>query len=98
MTEPTWEDALEVVVGFLEAPPKPDSDEGRRFDEALVRVLAGAPSPLAEPGEAAPALDPGLRQRLDDLAKRRAGHNPFGDHPDGIGPTLGMNLGEVSRG
>jgi len=94
MIEKSWEDALEIVVGFLEAPPEPDSDEGRRFDEALARVLAGAPTPLAETDETAPALDPGLRQRLDDLARRRAGHNPFGDYPDGIGPTLGMNLGE----
>jgi hypothetical protein len=94
MIEQSWEDALEVVVGFLEAPPEPDSDAGRRFDQALTRVLAGAPKPVKEDFEAAPALDLGLRQRLDDLSRRRAVHNPFGDHPDGIGPTLGMNLGE----
>lgn len=94
MSQQSWEDALEVVVGFLEAPPEPDSDAGRRFDHALARVLAGAPTPMTDDHGAAPTLDPGLRQRLDDLARRRAGHNPFGDHPDGIGPTLGMDLGE----
>lgn len=95
MTTQSWEDALEVVVGFLEAPPEPDTDEGRRFDEALGRVLAGAPTPLADAPDEAPALDPGLRQRLDDLVRRRASRNPFGDHPDGIGPTLGMDLGKA---
>lgn len=97
MTEPSWEDALEAVVGFLDAPPHPDSEQGRRFDEALLRVLAGAPSVSADNDEPRIELDPSLRRRLDDLAKRRAGGNPFGVHPDGIGPTLGMDLGPSSR-
>ncbi|HWU14835.1 MAG TPA: hypothetical protein VN157_12600 [Caulobacter sp.] len=95
MSDRTWEDALESVVAFLEAPPPPNSDEGRAFDEALRRVLAAAPSEgLEGPAEedAAAGLDSDLRARLDDLALRRAGANPFGDHPDGIGPTLGMDL------
>lgn len=98
MTEPTWEDALEVVVGFLEAPPHPDSEEGRRFDEALLRVLAGGPASSRGKDTAPTGLDPSLRRRLDELAERRAGHNPFGVHPDGIGPTLGMDLGPSGRG
>jgi hypothetical protein len=90
-----WEDALEVVVAFLDDPPAADTDEGRRFDEALFRLLAAAPSrghDAVSDGEPAPRLDAGLRARLDDLARRRAESNPFGDHPDGIGPTLGMDL------
>jgi len=90
----SWEDALEVVVGFLEAPPEPDTMEGRRFDAALLRVLAGGPDPADGPEPEKPTLDPGLRERLDALVQRRAARNPFGDHPDGIGPTLGMNLGQ----
>ena len=95
MTQASWEDALQIVIDGLEAPPHPDSQEARRFDQALRQVLAGAPAPRGDADEAPPALDPGLRQRLDDLAKRRARHNPFGDHSDGIGPTLGMDLGDA---
>jgi hypothetical protein len=96
MSQSAWEDALETVVAFLEAPPPPNSEQGRVFDEALRRVLAATPSAgLEDPSgdEAAAGLDQGLRARLDDLARRRAPANPFGDHPDGIGPTLGMDLG-----
>lgn len=95
MSQLDWEDALETVVGFLESPPSPDTDAGKRFDQALMRVLAGAP-PVAEPASglepAAAALDASLRARLDDLARRRVPHHPFGDYPDGIGPTLGMDV------
>lgn len=89
-----WEDALEVVIGFLDAPPDVDSPEGRRFDEALRHVLSSAPTPHPQAPEAPAGLDAGLRARLDDLARRRARPNPFGDHPDGIGPTLGMDVGK----
>jgi hypothetical protein len=95
MTHLDWEDALEIVVGFLDSPPDPDTDDGRRFDQALFRVLAGAPTTeqdgAAQP-DATAGLDASLRARLDDLARRRAPANPFGDHPDGIGRTLGMDL------
>ncbi|SFI60987.1 hypothetical protein [Caulobacter sp. UNC279MFTsu5.1] len=97
MAHVDWEDALEIVVGFLEAPPAADTEDGKRFDQALLRVLANAPTADHDDGAAAPAdsvagLDEGLRARLDALARRRAHANPFGDHPDGIGPTLGMDL------
>lgn len=97
MIDTGWEDALETVVGFLDDPPAPDSPEGRAFDQALARVLAAAPSIDVERSpetEAATGLDASLRARLDDLAKRRAPAHPFGDHPDGIGPTLGMDVGK----
>jgi hypothetical protein len=95
MTHLDWEDALEIVVGFLESPPEADTEDGKRFDQALLRVLAGAPGgdhDGAMQVDAAAGLDASLRERLDDLARRRAHANPFGDHPDGIGPTLGMDL------
>lgn len=95
MTHLDWEDALEIVVGFLEAPPEADTEDGKRFDQALFRVLAGAPAAGqdgATQTTATAGLDADLRERLDDLARRRAHANPFGDHPDGIGPTLGMDL------
>lgn len=95
MVDQAWEEALEMVVAFLDAPPAPGSDNGQRFDKALRRVLAGGPTQLTDVAEAAAVLDPGLRARLDDLAQRRVGHNPFGEHPDGIGPTLGMDLGKA---
>jgi hypothetical protein len=34
-----------------------------------------------------------LRRRLEAAARRRNGSHPFGEHPDGIGPTLGMDVG-----
>jgi len=95
MNETGWEEALETVVGFLGDPPAPNTPQGKVFDEALVRVLAAAPSAEREPlssTDAAAGLDDGLRARLDALARRRAESGPFGDHPDGIGPTLGMDL------
>jgi len=97
MTHDHWEDALEAVVAHLEDPPHPESPAGRSFDEALRRVLAAAPSAGHEsPSEAdtVAGLDDSLRARLDDLARRRAPAHPFGDHPDGIGPTLGMDVSE----
>lgn len=95
MSHLDWEDALEVVVGFLESPPEAHTEEGKRFDQALLRVLAGAPAASQDAGtpvDATVGLDASLRGRLDDLARRRAHANPFGEHPDGIGPTLGMDL------
>lgn len=97
MPHPDWEDALETVVGVLDSPPQADTEAGKRFDEALRRLLASAPTAGQDDGVAAPTgglagLDEGLRARLDALARRRGHTGPFGDHPDGIGPTLGMDL------
>ncbi|MGH1560165.1 hypothetical protein ACRAWD_26010 [Caulobacter segnis] len=36
-------------------------------------------------------LDDDFRSRLEKVAQQRGG-NYFGDHPDGIGPTLGMDV------
>lgn len=94
MSDTEWEAALEAIIAFLQDPPAPDTAEGRHFDAALQRVLASAPVISEEALEESPTagLDPGLRQRLDALARRRSGDKPFGEHPDGIGPTLGMDL------
>ncbi len=42
------EGALEVVVAFLDDPPAVDTEKGRRFDEALRRLLAAAPSAVPD--------------------------------------------------
>jgi len=91
----TFEDALETVTTWLEAPPPSGSPEEARFLAAIERVLAepGGPEASAEQTAAIEDIvrvDDDLRQRLAKLAGDR--RNPFGDHPDGIGPTLGMNL------
>ncbi len=96
MSDTDWEEALETVIAGLEHPPEPGTGAGRDFDAALRRVLAGAPAAshgASSVADVVTGLHPGLRERLDDLARRRTGTNPFGDHPDGIGPTLGMDLG-----
>lgn len=88
--------ALEEVMAFLEEPPVPGTPDDARFGERLRQVLAASlvdepededdPTPRAEL-----ALDDDLRRRLEQIALRRPS-NPFGEHPDGIGPTLGMDL------
>ena len=88
--------ALEEVMGFLADPPEAGTPEDTRFGARLRQVLAASiiddpvdeddPIPKAEL-----ALDADLRARLEKAAKQRHG-NPFGEHPDGIGRTLGMDL------
>ena len=97
MTERVDNDtALEEVMGFLAEPPTRGTPEDARFGARLRQVLSASivdesddeddPIPKAEL-----SLDADLRTRLEEAAHRHA-HNPFGDHPDGIGPTLGMDL------
>jgi hypothetical protein len=88
--------ALEEVLEFLAAPPAPGTPEDARFGARLRQVLSASivddpvdeddPMPKAEL-----AIDDDLRRKLEAAAKRRSA-NPFGEHPDGIGPTLGMDL------
>jgi len=89
------ETALEEVLAFLDAPPEAGSAEEARFSARLRQVVAASiPSAEHEKAEDAPrlTLDEDLRRRLDALARERADHHPFGDYPNGIGPTLGMDL------
>lgn len=86
--------ALEEVMTFLDDPPEPGSAEDARFGERLRQVIAAAiPLDEGEDPEDAPGLqlDDAFRSRLEKVARERGG-NYFGDHPDGIGPTLGMDL------
>lgn len=99
MTEPVDNDtALEEVMEFLADPPAPGTADDVRFGARLRQVLAASivDEPMDE-DDPAPrpelALDDDLRRRLETAAKQRSG-NPFGEHPEGIGPTLGMDLGK----
>jgi hypothetical protein len=88
--------ALEEVLGFLDEPPIPGSPDDARFGARLRQVLAASivdePEDEDDPVPKADLpLDDDLRRRLEAVAKHHAS-NPFGDHPDGIGPTLGMDL------
>jgi hypothetical protein len=88
------EKALEEVMTFLDAPPEPGSADDERFGERLRQVIsASIPLDEGEDAEDAPTLqlDDAFRSRLEKVAKDRGG-NYFGDHPDGIGPTLGMDV------
>lgn len=91
------ETAFEELMAFLDNPPEPGGAEDARFGERLRQVIA-ASVPLSEEDdpEDAPtlALDVDLRSRLEALAHKRAQGNYFGEHPDGIGPTLGMDFGK----
>ena len=88
--------ALEEVMDFLAEPPAPGTPEDARFGARLRQVLSASlvddavdeDDPLPKPEL---ALDDGLRARLEAAAKHRSS-NPFGEHPDGIGSTLGMDL------
>jgi hypothetical protein len=86
--------ALEEVMTFLDSPPEPGSADDDRFGERLRQVIAASiPLDQGEDPEDGPtlALDDDFRSRLEKVAKDRGG-NYFGDHPDGIGPTLGMDV------
>ena len=88
--------ALEEVMGFLADPPAPGTPEDALFGARLRQVLAASiiDDPIDEDDPVPKAelpLDADLRARLEAAAKRRDS-NPFGEHPEGIGPTLGMDL------
>ena len=79
---------------FLGAPPEPGSVDDERFGERLRQVIAASiPLDEGEDPEDGPSLqlDDTFRSRLEAVAKQRGG-SYFGDHPDGIGPTLGMDV------
>jgi hypothetical protein len=87
------EAALEAVLAFLDQPPLYGSAEDRLFGRLLRQVNDAAAAPMESPEEASLVLSDDLMRRLADLERRRAvdGH-PFGDHPEGLGPTLGMDV------
>ena len=89
------ETALEEVMAFLDSPPT-DADDDARFGERLRQVIAASiPLDEGDDPDDAPilALGADLRRRLEETARRRSEGKPFGDHPEGIGPTLGMRIG-----
>ncbi|NQE62140.1 hypothetical protein [Caulobacter sp. RHG1] len=86
--------ALEEVMTFLDTPPEPGSADDARFGERLRQVIsASIPLDEGDDPEDGPTLqlDDDFRRRLEKVATDRGG-NYFGDHPDGIGPTLGMDV------
>ncbi|WP_369058297.1 hypothetical protein ABOZ73_11545 [Caulobacter sp. 73W] len=88
------ETALEEVLAWMERPPQPGTPEDARFGALLRQVLAASLPQDDEDAETSDALplDDDLRQRLEALAKRRDAANPFGENPNGLGPTLGMDV------
>jgi hypothetical protein len=88
--------ALEEVLAFLAQPPTPGSADDDRFGERLRQVMAAAipADDSSDDDPVAPTLEisADIKAKLDAIARRRAADHPFGEHPDGIGPTLGMNL------
>lgn len=92
------ETALEEVMAFLETPPPPGSPQDEAFGQRLRQVIAASiPAAPDDAEDDAPVLQlsENLRIRLEAAARKRGADHPFGDHPDGIGPTLGMNLGKA---
>lgn len=90
--------ALEEVLEFLANPPASGTPEDARFGDRLRQVLSASivDDPLDEDDpipKAELTLDDDLRRKLEAIANRRSS-NPFGEHPEGIGPTLGMDLGK----
>ena len=88
--------ALEEVMGFMTNPPAPGTPEDTRFGARLRQVLSASivDDPVDEDDPVPKAeltLEGDLRARLEKAAQNRH-PNPFGEHPDGIGTTLGMDL------
>ncbi|MFY8142300.1 MAG: hypothetical protein ACOVMT_00250 [Caulobacter sp.] len=91
------ETVLEDVLAFLAHPPEPGGADDARFRERLSQVIsASIPLVDGDDPQDAPALqlDDALRERLEQALRERR-RNYFGDHPDGIGPTLGMDVGKA---
>ena len=89
--------ALEEVMSFLDTPPEEGSADDARFGERLRQVIAASiPLDDGEDPEDGPTLqlDDAFRSKLEKVAQQRGGSHYFGDHPDGIGPTLGMDVGK----
>jgi hypothetical protein len=89
------ETALEEVLAFLDSPPEAGGADDARFGERLRQVIAASiPLDEGEDPEDGPTLqlDASLRKRLEAVARRHAEGKYFGDHPNGIGPTLGMDV------
>jgi hypothetical protein len=87
--------ALEEVMAFLDNPPEPGSPRDAIFGERLRQVIAASiPADPEDEDDEPPALtiDEDLRRKLEAAANRRSNAHPFGEHPDGIGPTLGMDV------
>lgn len=89
---PAFEESLEVVLGYLDHPPIEGTLEDAAFLAALDHVLTASIPEDDEDAEDIPLLDDDLRSRLEAAAHRRHASHPFGEHPGGIGPTLGMDL------
>ncbi|MBI1682457.1 hypothetical protein I4Q42_02110 [Caulobacter hibisci] len=90
---PAFEESLEVVLGYLDHPPTEGTLEDAAFLAALDHVLtASLPEDDDEDLIDSLGLDDDLRSRLEAVALRRHASHPFGEHPGGIGPTLGMDL------
>jgi hypothetical protein len=92
------ETALEEVMSFLDHPPMPGSSDDVVFGQRLRQVLAAlVVDDDSDQAEAAPprlSIPDALKRRLDYAAHQKAMKHPFGENPDGLGPTLGMNLGK----
>jgi hypothetical protein len=86
------EAALEMVLAYLDAPPLEGSEEDRLFGRLLRQVNDAVVTPIDVPDPNDLVVSEDLAIRLADLERRRA-LRPFGVHPDGLGPTLGMDVG-----
>ncbi len=86
------EAALEMVLAYLDAPPLEGSEEERLFGRLLSKVNQAAVATREESADATLVIGEDLRLRLLDLERRRSEGQPFGVHPEGLGPTLGMDV------
>ncbi len=84
---------LEEVTAYLENPPPEHSEADRRFGR-LLEMLQAQPVPSFEPHETA-HRDEARVAKLDKALARAASLDrrpAFGEHDQGIGPTLGMDV------
>lgn len=88
-----FEAALEQAAQSLKTPPAPDTVEEEAFFYLVAEIAAYERS--FDPPQT--SRERTLAAELEELKTRLAARNaakrePFGHHPDGIGPTLGMDV------
>jgi hypothetical protein len=89
-----FETALQDAIDLMEHPPRPGTEEDARLQGLLNDISRYQPQEAAAATAGEPAARDRFNERLEAFEARRAHEaEESGYNPDGIGPTLGMDVG-----